>query len=139
MELRVKKKRSLVINLTSLMDVMFLLLIFFMVSSTFRNEFGMDVTLPEARTAADTESSAHEIIVTEEGAFYLGQRAVNDEDLRSALSELILEEPGVKLVLRADAKADFGRVVRAMDIARDVGGSKLVIPTRNLLQAAPKR
>ena len=126
------------VNITSLIDVMFLLLIFFMVSSTFRHEFGVDVTLPEARTAVETEASSHEIVVTEGGAFFLGQREVTDEGLRSALSGLIVKDPEAKLVLRADAKADFGRVVRAMDIAREVGGSRLVIPTQNLPRDPPE-
>jgi biopolymer transport protein ExbD len=126
------------VNITSLIDVMFLLLIFFMVSSTFRHEFGVDVTLPEASTAVETEASAHEITVTEGGAFHLGQREVTEEGLRTALSDLILEDPEAKLVLRADAKADFGRVVRAMDIARDVGGSRLIIPTQDLRREVPE-
>lgn len=121
------------INITSLIDVMFLLLIFFMVSSTFRAHLGIDLTLPEAETATAREVSTHEITVTESGDYYFGQQRVDEAGLRASMTTLLEAEPGATLVLRADEKADFGRVVRVIDIARDVGGTKLVIPTRPAL------
>jgi biopolymer transport protein ExbD len=125
-----RHRRRPSINITSLIDVMFLLLIFFMVSSTFREHFGVDVTLPEAKTAERMDVSTHEITVSEDGQFYFGQQLVDDEGLRRGIVRLLTEDPKASLVLRADDKADFGRVIRAIDIAREVGGTQLVIPTR---------
>ncbi len=113
---------------------MFLLLIFFMVSSTFREQFGVDITLPEATTATQTEASAHEITVTADGELYFGQQVVNEDGLRASISELLDRDPGSTLVLRADDKADFGKVIRAIDIAREVGGTRLIIPTQYTAQ-----
>ncbi|HIJ66360.1 MAG TPA: biopolymer transporter ExbD [Candidatus Hydrogenedentes bacterium] len=124
-----RRRRKPAINITSLIDVMFLLLIFFMVSSTFRHQLGIDVQLPDADTAAMQEMRSHEIVVTERGEYYFGQRKVDEEELREAIVRALEPEPTASLVLRADERADFGKVIRAIDIARDVGGTQLIIPT----------
>ncbi len=127
-----RRKRRPTINITSLIDVIFLLLIFFMVSSTFREHVGIDVALPEAETTDVQEMATHEIVVTEAGDFYFGQQKVDEAALRDAIASLLKAEPEATLVLRADENADFGKAVRAIDIARSVGGTRLIIPTREL-------
>ena len=116
-------------NLTPLIDVVFLLLIFFMVSSTFKEELGIDIALPQAQTAASQEVTANEITVDADGRYFFGPRQVSIAGLREALQRYLEENPGASVVLRADALADFGAVVRAIDTAREVGGERLVIPT----------
>lgn len=135
---RLKRRPS--INITPLIDVMFLLLIFFMVSSTFREQVGIEITLPGAETATAQEVEAYEIIVDRDGQIYFGDEPVDDAGLRSALARVLKEEPAARLVLRADREADFGRALRAMDIARDVGGERLIIPTAPIdLRLPPSR
>ncbi|MCP4644514.1 MAG: biopolymer transporter ExbD, partial [bacterium] len=107
----------------------FLLLIFFMVSSTFREQFGIDVALPDAKTAAVKEAGLHEITVNAEGAYFVGTDRVDEDGLRNVVTRLIADEPESRLVLRADERADFGKVVRVMDIVNEAGGAKLIIPT----------
>ncbi len=125
-----RPRRRAAINITSLIDVMFLLLIFFMVSSTFRNQLGIDLQLPAARTATEQDQPAHEIVVERDGQFLWGTQRVDGEGLRRALTQVPREgEEFAEVVLRADAHADFGRVIEAMDIAREVGGTRLIIPT----------
>ncbi|MEA3365674.1 MAG: biopolymer transporter ExbD [Candidatus Hydrogenedentes bacterium] len=127
---RGRTRRRPTINITSLIDVMFLLLIFFMVSSTCREDLGSDVTLPHAETAVEQTMEPQEITVTEKGDFFFGQQLVDEAGLEKSIQELLRENPDAVFVLRADENADFGRVVRAIDIARDAGGAKLIIPTR---------
>ncbi len=127
-----RHRRRPSINITSLIDVMFLLLIFFMVSSTFRHHFGVDITLPEAETASDKEAGSHEITVNAKGEYFFGQEQVDEEGLRRVITETLRDAPETTLVLRADDAANFGKVLRAIDIARATGGSKLIIPTRFL-------
>jgi biopolymer transport protein ExbD len=125
------------INITSLIDVMFLLLIFFMVSSTFREQYGIDITLPEAETASEQDVDQHEIVVTEDGALFFGDQRVDEAGLREAMTRQLEAKPDSVFVLRADEKADFGLALRAMDIARSLGarysedgrGATLIIPT----------
>jgi biopolymer transport protein ExbD len=124
------RRRKPTINITSLIDVMFLLLIFFMVSSTFRSQLGVDITIPHAETASDQELPRIEIGVTNEGQFYFGEQQVDEAGLRQAIVAALAESEDTRLVLRADEGADFGRVLQAIDITREVGGRQLIIPTR---------
>jgi biopolymer transport protein ExbD len=127
-----RRRRSPVINVTPLIDVLFLLLIFFMVSSTFRDFLGVDVDLPQAQTAAPQRLEERDVTVTETGAFYFGPDRVDEEGLYRSIEQYLAEEPGARIVLRADKGADWGRVARAMDIARAAGGKRLVMPTQPL-------
>ncbi len=124
-----RHKRRPSINITSLIDVMFLLLIFFMVSSTFKQHAGIDVALPKSENASTQDVSSHEIIVDKSGRFYLDGEHVGAPELRTGLVQLLDEGDDGIFVLRADAEANFGKVLRAIDIARDVGGDRLIIPT----------
>ena len=123
------KRRRPSVNITPLIDVMFLLIIFFTVSSSFRDQIGIDLTLPEAATATTQESPPSEIIVDKAGAIYFGGKVVTDQELTSLLEALVTAQPGAPIVLRAYETADWGRVLHAMDIARQVGGSELIMPT----------
>ena len=118
------------INITSLIDVMFILLIFLMVTTTFREHLGLDIELPEASTATEEKLTSNEIVVDKEGAYYFAQHPVNDAQLRDSMESLLKSEPDASIVLRADDGADFGRVLHVIDMARDIGGNRLIIPTR---------
>ena len=124
------KRRSPTINITSLIDVMFLLLIFFMVSSTFKEESDvLDITLPRAGSATAQSIDYSLISVTATGIIYFDGVEQDEQGLRNALATLVQESKDSKVVLRADADADFGVVIRAVDIAREVGVIQLSIPT----------
>jgi biopolymer transport protein ExbD len=132
-----RPRRRAAINITSLIDVMFLLLIFFMVSSTFRNQLGIDLELPAARTATDQEQPPYEIVVNREGHVLWGAQPVDEAGLRQALASVPRNgKQPADVVLRADSHADFGRVIEVMDIAREVGGARLIIPTAPWAPAA---
>lgn len=133
-----KRHRRPTINITPLIDVLFLLLIFFMVSSTFREHLGIDVALPRAGTGAPLEEKPpHEVSVKASGEVYLGQRLVSDEELREALAALVKEDPDVEITLRADEDAPFQRFITVIDAARQAGGAKLIIPTQPLHSKTP--
>lgn len=126
-----RRSRKPAINITPLIDVVFLLLIFFMVSSTFRQTPGIAVALPEAQTAeALTEDRPREVTVRADGTIHYDQRPVDRDGLRDALRELMAAEPEVGLVLRADKAAPFQAGLLVMDVAREVGFDRLEIPTR---------
>ena len=127
-----RQHRRPAINITPLMDVMFLLLIFFMVSSTFKEQLGIDITLPQAATSENQKATPHEIVVDAAGNYRFHDKRVSLADLRTAVSTVVAENPEATLVLRADANADFGPVVRAIDIVKEAGGVRLVIPTKGL-------
>jgi biopolymer transport protein ExbD len=122
------------INLTPLIDVVFLLLIFFMVSTTFTRETQLSIDLPEAdaspREAAEGEI---EILIDESGAYRVNGQGLVDNGLRTlqaAIYRLSAGDTTVPLVITADAQTDHEHVVRAMDAAGRMGFARLSITTR---------
>jgi biopolymer transport protein ExbD len=119
------------INLISLVDVVFMLLIFFMVTTTFVRSSGLKVTLPQAEQAVARQPQVIEVTVDADGGYYIDGRRLRD---RSALTlERGLREMGGDterpLVIRADARASHQSVVTVMDVAARGGYRQLSIAT----------
>lgn len=135
MQFRRQSREEDSINLTPLIDVVFLLLIFFMVSTTFTKETHLKIDLPEAVGEPATKPAEPlEIIVSATGEYAVnGQSLVNNKaaTLRSALSELAGDDTSRALLITADAKAPHQFVVRAMDSAGQLGFVNLSITTRH--------
>jgi biopolymer transport protein ExbD len=121
------------INLTSLIDVVFLLLIFFMVASTFERETQLSVELPEASGAAmEAEGSVVEITIDAEGRYYVNKREVVNtqlETLKRAMQGAAGDNAQPKVILSADRKTPHEAVVRAMDAAGQLGYVHITIAT----------
>lgn len=128
-----RRKRKPAINITPLVDIMFLLLIFFMVSSTFRNDFGLDITLPQAVSAATQSDTSVPIFIAEGGRILVGEVAVAEEELRKVLQERLAAEPETLFKLSADRRVPFELAVKVIDTARAVGGTKLIIETEAIV------
>ncbi|WP_415894262.1 ExbD/TolR family protein [Neptuniibacter sp. PT8_73] len=122
------------VNLTPLIDVVFLLLIFFMVSTTFTKETHLDVDLPEASgESVVKEIEVLEILITDEGHYSVnGKALVNTQakTLRRALQELAGDDREMPLIITADAKTPHQAVVTAMNVSGQLGFSKLSITTQ---------
>ena len=133
MNLRPQRPEPPDINLAPLIDVVFLLLIFFMVTTTFRDEVGIKVQLPQAESPAAAESRALTLVIDASGAFYVNDRQVADthpDTLRQALGQAIGQArpegndraPGdLPLALMADAKTPHQAVMTALDVASQLG------------------
>lgn len=130
MRLKAKQKRKPLINITSLIDVLFLLLIFIMVSSTFLEEPGMKLALPEAQSAEVGEKKQYTLYITAEGDLFLNSKPVGMDSLRFEIEAVLDELEEHALTLKADAEATHGNVVKAMDIARLAGVQKLIVATK---------
>lgn len=120
------------INLTSLIDVVFLLLIFFMVTTTFVPEAGLRLELPEASTESATATDEPlEVVVDAADRAYLDGRPLGAEPdaLRAALSAAV-DDAGGGLRIRADGRASHQAVVAVMDAAAAVGFERVDIVTR---------
>jgi biopolymer transport protein ExbD len=122
------------INLTPLIDVVFLLLIFFMVSTTFTKETHLSVDLPEAVGEQSSELPEQiEILINSDGSYSVnGLALVNDKavTLKSALEKTSEGNNELPLVITADAKTPHQAVVQAMDVAGQLGFARLSITTR---------
>lgn len=121
------------INLTSLIDVVFLLLIFFMVSTTFEQHAMLRLDLPEASTAeSESMPDVVELVITDEGRLYIGEKALVDDrraTLQAAIAEQFEANPDAVLVIRADGEAPHRLVVRALDSAAAEGINRVSIAT----------
>lgn len=121
------------VNLTALIDVVFLLLIFFMVSTTFDREAQLKVDLPEA-SAEPTEAPKEilEVTVNERGEYFIDdQQVVNTEaeTLRKAMRQAMGDRRDLPLLIRADGQAPHQSVVTVMDVARQLGIEQLSLAT----------
>lgn len=134
MKFRRQKRDDVGINLTPLIDVVFLLLIFFMVSTTFTRETQLSIDLPEAegqpREPADKEI---EILVDEQGAYRVNGQGLVDNRMRTlqaAIYKISAGDTTLPMVITADAQAAHEDVVQAMDAAGQMGFVHLSITTR---------
>ena len=125
MNLRSQKKEEIDVNITPLIDVVFLLLIFFMVSTTFERQSEIEVTLPEA--AIDTpisDEAAIEITVNAQGTYFInGQRVLNTQiaTLKQAMIKVANGREDPLIIVSADANTTHQSVVNVMDAARQLG------------------
>ena len=134
MKLQHHIKEDPTVDLTSLIDVVFLLLIFFMVSTTFERQAILEVNLPEASAVEDLTEipESLELVIDENGQMNLNdQRLVDSEErtIRAAMEKAAGDNRDIPLILRADRLTPHHHVVTAMDVAAQMGFSNLSIAT----------
>jgi len=118
------------INLTPLIDVVFLLLIFFMVTTTFREEGGLNLSLPEAEQTRPPAEAPVTVNVDAEGHYQLpgsGESVRGREALRSALAARFDGRDDQGIIIRADGETPHQAVIRVMDVAAELGISQVQI------------
>ncbi len=136
MNLRIRPRAEPEVNLTSLIDVVLLLLIFFMVSTSFVKQSQISIRLPQAESTAVVEEKPDqlEIMITEQGTYLVnGRELVNSrpETIRNALEKLSAGDTTLPLTISADASARHQHVVTAMDVAGRLGFTQISIATLN--------
>ena len=119
-------------------DVVLLLLIFFMISSTFVVQPGIQVNLPKSTIAERREPEDVTLILTREKALYLNDRRVTVPELWGRLVDMYRRRPDLMLVIKADRQVPHGSVVEVMDIAKQAGVRRLAIATRPKKQEAER-
>jgi len=123
--IRSAKKEELDVNVTPLIDVVFLLLIFFMVSTTFERQSQIDVTLPKASINTPVkEDRTIEVTVNAEGVYFVnGQRVINTQlaTLKQAMLKVANGRQNPPVIINADKSAQVQSMVTVMDAARQLG------------------
>ena len=134
MNFKRQAREELNLNLTPLIDIVFLLLIFFMVSTTFTKENHLAISLPEAEgEVADAPNKMVEVLVDKDGHYSVnGQRLLNDRivTLKQAVEKVSEGNRNMPFVITADATTPHQSVVRAMDAAGQLGFAKLSITSK---------
>ncbi len=133
MNLKPDRSDNIELNITPLIDVVFLLLIFFMVSTTFEQQSKLKVDLPEASPSATEQRQDSVVIgIDAKGRYFINDRQLVNTQLKTlkiALTKTVGDNKDTPLVLRADAKTPHQAVVTAMDAAAQLGLTRLSIAT----------
>jgi biopolymer transport protein ExbD len=121
------------INLTPLIDVVFLLLIFFMVSTTFEHQSRIKIELPEATAeATQQEEDMLEILVDAQGRYFIGDRQVVNTELKTlkaAISKEVGDRGEIPVTIRADANTPHQAVIRVLDATSQLGLTQISLAT----------
>jgi len=118
------------LNLTPLIDVVLLQLIYFMLTSSFIMQPGIKINLPHAVTTEKIEKRELFVSISEEGIVFYGEKPVSLDKLEKILLEEVRKKNGkITLVIKGDEKARHGKIVNVMDRARKVGVEKIAIAT----------
>ena len=136
MKLSLRPRTQPEVNLTSLIDVVLLLLIFFMVSTSFVKQSQISIRLPEAESTAIVEETPQQIdiLITETGTYLINNRElINNRPatIRNALQKVSAGDTNLRLTISADANAKHQHVVTAMDVAGRLGFTQISIATVN--------
>ena len=113
------------VNLTPMLDVVFIMLIFFIVTASFVKEAGIDVTRPPAATAEKKERGNILVAITANNQIWIDRRQVDPRALRANIERLYAENPQGSVVIQADVESKNGLLVKVMDAARLAGVSNV--------------
>jgi biopolymer transport protein ExbD len=109
------------IDMTPMLDVVFIMLIFFIVTASFVKEAGIDVNRPEAATAVKKDRANILVAISEKGEIWINKRKVDVRAVQANIERLYAENPQGTVVIQADRKATTDVLIKVMDAARAAG------------------
>ncbi len=115
------------IDMTPMLDIVFIMLIFFIVTTSFVKEAGIDVNRPKAEQATQKKSANIFIAVSENGEIWMDKRMVDVERVAANIEKMLAEQPTDMVVIQADKEARHGLVVKVMDQIKSAGIDKISI------------
>ncbi len=133
MNFRNKKEEVAEVNITPLIDIVFLLLIFFMISTTFKQDFEVGIELPKAESESKLIEKILEISIDKHGDFFLsGKKLVNSSSstIKQALKKQAKGNFDLPVVISADGQTPHQAVIRAMDAVKQIGFTRLTFATQ---------
>lgn len=133
MRLRERHKHDYMVDITPVVDIVFILLIFFMVSTSFNVDSGLKLELPSSHSQQQIKAKKElTISITAAGKFYVQDEEVSDSGLRKRILNATKGDPNIRVVLRADGRTEHRYVVRVLDVLRGLGMGKVAIATVNV-------
>ncbi len=129
MRFREKRTTKNIINLTSMVDMLFLILLFFLVTSTFMEQPNIKLELPSTKYAATSKLEERVLIISQDGQFFFQNKPVERKDLITVLKSAFTKQDDKTLVLRADKNVHYGEIVYVMDAAKGAGLKRIIAPT----------
>ena len=129
---RVVEKEESNIDMTPMLDIVFIMLIFFVVTASFVKETGIEINRPQASTATPKETANIKIAIDASDAIWLDKRKVDERSVKAILERMHIEIPQGTLIIQADSKSTNERLVKVMDAARQAGISAISIAAEDL-------
>ncbi len=115
------------INITPMLDIVFIMLIFFIVTTSFVREEAIDVARPTKSSSQETPKTSTVVQVRADGAFLVAGREVSFDHLRVALEPLYARNPDEPLAIIGESGSQVGNVVRALDVAKSIGFAQISV------------
>ena len=128
---RTHQEDEKVADLTPMLDVVFIMLIFFIVTATFIKESGVEVDRPDTITAEPKKFVSLLVAVTADSSIWIDKKKVDIRTIRPIMEQLHSENPKGGLVIQADAKSKTEKVLAIMDAARQIGISQVAVASEN--------
>ena len=123
---RVRQEPS--IDVTPLLDVVFQLVLFFMVSTTFDDSPALEIELPQSSSRSVVQEELNlEVWIDSKGIYFIEQQAVGSEQLKSRIEDGLSQNPEMVLIIKADENTSHGAVVELMDTAQELGVNHLTV------------
>lgn len=118
------------INMTPMLDVVFILLIFFIVTTSFIREAGVNINRPQAQTSSTLPQQAIIVAITAQNKVWIDQRQVEPQTIRRNIERLLSESPESTVILQADEHARTGLLIQALDQCKLAGAKNIAVATR---------
>ena len=115
------------IDMTPMLDIVFIMLIFFIVTTSFVKESGVSVSTPQAQTAAQQENANIFIAITADGEVWIDRRPVDPRSVRAIVARLHADNPEGSVIIQSDEEAATGTLVEVMDQVRLAGVERIAI------------
>ena len=131
MRRKIRKQDETGIDLTPMMDIVFIMLIFFIVTTSFVKETGVDINRPNAETAERDEKGNILVAITENDEIYIDKRRIDLKAVRANIERLKIEYPEGSVIIQADKEARSGLLVETMDQIRLAGVQNISIAAKN--------
>lgn len=118
------------IDMTPMLDIVFIMLIFFIVTTVFVKQAGQEVNKPEGETAVQYKNANIFIAITQDGDIWMDRRQIGEETVKANLEKLLLEQPTEVVFIQADQKAKHGLVIKVMDQVKAAGIDRVAFAVR---------
>ncbi len=119
------------VDMTPMLDVVFIMLIFFIVTSSFVRETGVDVSRPSAETAVSTDAGSVQIGITANDEIWIDKRRIDPRAVRANVEKAMAENAGTAVVIVADAGSNTSVLIKVMDQARLAGAKNISVAAKN--------
>jgi len=129
LEIKYQRRLDASLNMTPMIDIVFLLLIFFLLTTNFMTQEGIQVKLPQARSTTSQTQEDITISISREGRIFIGEEEMDESRLYDRLRSLIGHDAHKLVIVKADREIILNKAVKIMDIAKTAGAERLCIAT----------